>query len=174
MPSLLKIVCANIANGRFAVKRRRGVRAATMALTAAVLLGPTAAAARQPSAEAVEVIRPYVHATLPGARVGVVYMDLQNHSNERRYLSAVETTAAANVELHTHAMTDGVMRMRRVHEIALAPGAVTVLRPGGLHIMLIDLARPLPHGGRIRARLTYRDGSVAELDIPVIDSNQAK
>ena len=185
MPLAVKIGCVNIRLCRLAVKRRDAARCAfaaaspavvfaTVVLPAIVLLCP-AAAARQPSAEAITVADAYVRASLPGVSVSAMYMRLYNGGDEPRALVAAETAAAASVELHTHVMGEGgVGGMRRTHEIVLEPGAATVLRPGGAHIMLLGVKKPLSHGGRVNARLFYRDGSVSAIVAPVIDINRKR
>ena len=58
-----------------------------------------------------------------------------------------------------HSMDDGVMRMRRIPHIHLPPGQTVSLQPGGLHIMLFDLAAPLKEGDEFPLTLIFEDGS---------------
>jgi copper(I)-binding protein len=71
------------------------------------------------------------------------------------------------VELHTHIHDEGVMRMRKIEQIELPAGATTLLEPGGLHVMLIDLKQPLQDGSRIDLTLEYADGSMQQIEVPV-------
>jgi copper(I)-binding protein len=55
----------------------------------------------------------------------------------------------ASVELHETKVIDGVSRMRPVPELRLAPNGAAVLKPGGLHLMLMKPSAPLNPGSRI-------------------------
>ena len=75
------------------------------------------------------------------------------------------------VEVHEMAVVDGVMKMRRIPQLALPAGAATGLKPGGYHIMLMDLQAPVQAGSVIPVTLELRDaqGKALErtLQIPV-------
>jgi copper(I)-binding protein len=64
-------------------------------------------------------------------------------------------------------MEDGMMRMRRVDRIDLPGGAQVELMPGGLHVMLIGLKRPLVTGDEVAVTLILDDGSSRQLTAPV-------
>jgi copper(I)-binding protein len=55
----------------------------------------------------------------------------------------------ASVELHETKLVDGVSRMRPVPELRLAPNGAAVLKPGGLHLMLMKPSAPLNPGSRV-------------------------
>lgn len=61
-------------------------------------------------------------------------------------LVGVKTPAAGTVEIHQTKMEGGVMRMRRVEAIDLPAGEPVELKPGGYHVMLMQVARPLKEG----------------------------
>ena len=74
---------------------------------------------------------------------------------------AVSSPVAKRVEIHTHTMDKGVMRMRRIEAVEVHPGAPAVLRPGGNHIMLIGLTRKLIKGDSFPLTLRFaKSGSV--------------
>jgi copper(I)-binding protein len=75
-------------------------------------------------------------------------------------LTGAASPAAARVELHGTTLEAGVMRMRPVASIALPAGKPVKLAPGGLHIMLSELNRPLREGDRVPIRLSIRRGDV--------------
>lgn len=119
------------------------------------------------AADPIAVDDPYARAVPPGQPNSAVFMALTNPSGEERALVAAESPAAAVVELHTHRMDGGMMRMRRVERIALPPGERVVLEPGGRHLMLIGLQRPLAPGETVALTLTLDDGSRVPLEAPV-------
>ena len=68
------------------------------------------------------------------------------------------STSFASVELHETKMIEGVNRMRPVPELRLAPGASAVLKPGGLHLMLMKPSAPLNPGSRVVLQFELADG----------------
>jgi copper(I)-binding protein len=88
--------------------------------------------------------------------MGAVYMKLASADGDRLIGVGVPASVAAAAELH-EVVTDslGRMRMRPVTGIDLPAGRTVELRPGALHIMLLDLARPLAAGESIVVRLRF-------------------
>lgn len=132
---------------------------ATLALPATLAL-----AGGDPS---IDVIDPYVRAVPPGVPNSAAFMSLRNTRPRKNALVGVSSSVAKVAELHTHTMKDGVMSMRRIAEIPVAANATTELKPGGLHIMLIGLNRPLKAGDRIDLTLRFADGQALTLSVPV-------
>ena len=77
------------------------------------------------------------------------------------------TGAAKKAGLHTHLMKNGVMKMRPVKAIEVAPGEPTVLKPGGLHIMLKGLKAPLAEGANFPLTLTFENAGSIEIQVKV-------
>lgn len=97
----------------------------------------------------------------PGDSGGVsaAYLHVTNYGSTADRLVGVETPIAAVVELHTMQMENDVMRMRTVDGIDIAAGETIVLRPGGLHVMLLDLQVPLVEGDTENLTLVFESGS---------------
>lgn len=113
------------------------------------------------SAAAVEVAAAWARPTAPGAKVGSAYMVLHGGAVDDRLLGGGSPRAGA-VELHTHVMEGGVARMRAVPAIEVPAGGRVELKPGGLHLMLIDLKAPLRDGEVIPLKLRFaKTGEVA-------------
>lgn len=68
--------------------------------------------------------------------------------------------AYTSVELHESRVVDGINRMRAVPELRIAPDGVAVLKPGGLHLMLMEPRAPLKEGSRVAIEFTLQDGRV--------------
>lgn len=130
-------------------------------LLAVLSLGTSVAFAADVSIE-----QPFARATPPGQPNSAAFMQLSN-KGEATALVAAHSSVANVVELHTHIHDEGVMRMRKIEQIELPAGATTLLEPGGLHVMLIDLKQPLQDGSRIDLTLEYADGSVQQIEVPV-------
>jgi copper(I)-binding protein len=116
---------------------------------------------------AVMVDDPYVRAVPPGQPNSASFMTLHNVGKKDLALVSASSSAAEVVELHTHTMEDGMMRMRKVDKIDLPAEQKTSLKPGGLHVMLIGLKQKLVPGEKIGITLSFDDGSELKLDAPV-------
>jgi len=95
------------------------------------------------------------------------YAILTNTGSSPDRLLEARSDSAARVELHTHVMDAGVARMRRVEAIELPEGKSVELRPGGLHIMFLDLTRPLNAGDKVELRLFFEKAGEIKLVVPV-------
>lgn len=101
---------------------------------------------------------PYALPTPPGARSGAVYFRaLANRGSQpERLLGASCAGVARRVEIHRSRVEQDVMRMRELPALELPPG--TTLQPhhgGELHLMLLDLQRPLLNGERFELELQF-------------------
>jgi len=119
------------------------------------------------SSAAVEVLDPYVRAMPSSAVNSGAFMLLKNDSDTSVKLLSAHSDAAKVVELHTHIKEDGMMKMRQVHAIEIKANGQTELKPGGLHIMLMGLTKPLVVGESVKLVLKFNNGSVQELFLPV-------
>lgn len=119
------------------------------------------------AADPVRVDDPYARAVPPGQPNSAVFMTLTNQADADRALVSASSNVAEVVELHTHTMDNGMMRMRRIAQIDLPAGEAVVLEPGGLHVMLIGLKRQLVPGEQVTLELRYDDGSSEQLSAPV-------
>ena len=109
----------------------------------------------------------YVRAMPPGQKVTGAFMVLQNPDSSDRALIKAESDAADVVELHEHINEDGVMKMRPVKQIDIKANAKTDLKPGGYHVMLIGLKKPLNIGDKVGIQLHFDDGSQQDVEAPV-------
>jgi hypothetical protein len=109
----------------------------------------------------VTVEQAWARATPPGAKVAAGYLVVRNGGEHAERLVSVVTAAAARVETHVQERKDGVMRMREVNGYEIAPGGSLELRPGGAHLMFVQLRRPLKEGDKMPVTLEFaRAGKV--------------
>ncbi len=129
---------------------------------ALALSGGAAFAHHDVRAGALTLVHPWTRATPGGARVGGGYLTIRNAGTEPDRLLAGTMEAAGRVEIHEMATVDGVMRMRNLPAgLVIPPGGSVELRPGGFHVMFLDLNRPLRQGETLRGTLTFeRAGTV--------------
>ena len=121
----------------------------------------------QSVADSTDVVDPYVRAVPPGQQNSASFMQLTNNTAEDHALVAAESDVSEVVELHTHTMVNGMMRMRQVEKIDLPAGETVSLQPGGLHVMLIGLKQDLMPDSDVAITLIFDDGSKREITAPV-------
>jgi copper(I)-binding protein len=111
---------------------------------------------------AIQVCRPWAWATWKGARTGAAYVTIVNRGSNGDRLVSVKSPVARRAQIHLHAMAANVMRHRIMELIDVLSGQTITFAPGGLHVMLIDLAAPLEIGAKFPLILKFEHaGSVA-------------
>ncbi len=95
----------------------------------------------------VQVSDPWVRATVIAQKTSGAYMRLESKQDAR--LLSARTPVAGIVELHSMEMVDNVMRMRAVSGIDVPAGKGAELKPGGFHMMLMELKRQLREGDTV-------------------------
>jgi len=146
------------------------VSAALRRLPIALAFVAAAAFAHGSTVGDLRIDHPYATPSLPGTSNGGAYFALlENTGNTADRLLRASTPVASRVELHTMAVdAQGVMRMREVDGIALAPHAKVAMRPGmGMHLMLIGLKEPLKEGGRFPMTLEFEHAGKVEVTVVV-------
>ena len=98
---------------------------------------------------------------------GAVYLTLRNTGAAPDALVGASSAAAEVVELHETIRDGEVMRMRPIAKLDVRPGEVLEMKPGGLHIMLINLKQALRPGERVPLTLTFEHGAALALEVPV-------
>lgn len=109
-------------------------------------------AAAAVAGQAVNVSHPWVGATHPGQTVAGAYMELESPTEAA--LVTVKTPMAKSAEIHAMSMEGGVMKMRQLDKLPLPAGKVVKLGPGGYHLMLVGIKKPLKEGDKVPLALT--------------------
>jgi len=138
------------------------------ALAMPLAIANTASAQQGTAATAVTVSSPWARATPGGAKVGAAYLELSAPKGAADTLVSAKSPVAGVVELHTHTHEAGVMKMRRVETIPVAAGTKVALTPGGLHIMLMELQKPLKEGEAIDLTLVFEKAGEVVVKVPVL------
>jgi periplasmic copper chaperone A len=105
----------------------------------------------------VAIMDSWVRANAPGQSVGAAYMTLLSAQDST--MVKVEADIAGTVEIHSMSMDDGVMKMRMLEELPLKAGQQEKLAPGGFHLMLFDLKKPLAVGENVNFTLSFKDAA---------------
>ncbi len=110
--------------------------------------------------------QPWARATAPQQKVGGAYVTLTSPVDDR--LMGASSPVAGRAEVHEMTMDGQVMRMREQKDgIALPAGKPVALAPGGYHIMLMDLQKPLVAGQVIALRLRFQHAAPMDLEVKV-------
>jgi copper(I)-binding protein len=117
---------------------------------------------------AIEIEQPWARATPKGATIGAGYMKITNKGTEADRLVGGTVAFAQRFEVHSMAMEQGVMKMREVKDgLEIKPGETVELKPGGYHVMFVDLKQPLKQGDKVKVTLTFAKAGTIDLEYPV-------
>jgi periplasmic copper chaperone A len=114
----------------------------------------------------VSVEQPWTRATPPGAKVAAGFMKLKSAGAADRVVGA-SSAIAGRVEMHVTIREGEVMRMREVSSLEIPAGGSFELKPGGAHLMLMDLKRPLKKGEKVPLTLRLEKGGALALEMTV-------
>jgi len=117
------------------------------------------------AADSLKIEQPWARATPGGAKTGAAYVTLESAAPDA--LVSASTPVAEKAEVHTNMQEGGVMKMMPVEEVPLDPGKRVELKPGGEHIMLMGLKRPLKEGDHFPLTLTFRNAGKREVEVRV-------
>ncbi|MFN4341682.1 MAG: copper chaperone PCu(A)C [Azonexus sp.] len=120
------------------------------------------------AADHVAVQDPYVRLAPPNAPATGAFMVIKNQGDKDIKLVKAANPVSKVTELHTHLSEGGVMKMRPVPAIDIKAHGEAMLKPGGLHVMLIDLKAPMKEGDVVPITLTFDDGSSKQVDARVV------
>ena len=95
------------------------------------------------------------------------YLVIENRGGDPVELVAVATEAAEQTEIHVMEHKDDRMTMRRVAKLQIPAGGEVALKPGGTHLMLMELRRPLRDGDEVELVLRFGDGTERHIQMPV-------
>ena len=115
---------------------------------------------------AIKIENAYTRATVPGQQVAGGFMKIENKGTADQLISA-SSPAAGEVQLHEMAMDGNVMKMRQVKDIVLPAGGAVELKPGGLHLMFMNIKAPLAAGQTVPVKLKFAKAGEVEVKMPV-------
>ena len=141
--------------------------AAAGALSCALLIADNARAADY-NVGPIHISGPWARATPKGASSGAAYMTITNNGKTLDRVSCVSSDASAECQIHTMTMDNGVMQMRPVEGgLEIKPGETVTLKPGGLHVMLVNLKHPLEQGSTVKTTLKFDSAGSVDVDYPI-------
>ncbi len=116
----------------------------------------------------VKIENPYARATAPGQKAAGGFLKIENKGTADQLIAA-SSPVAGEMQLHTMAMDGNVMKMREVKAIDVPANGSVDLKPGGLHLMFMDIKTPLKAGEAVPVKLKFQKAGEVEIKVPVRD-----
>lgn len=111
-----------------------------------------------------EIVHPWSRQTPQGAKVAVGYLKIVNRGTQPDRLLSATGEIAGRTEVHEMAVdAKGVMTMRPVLGIEIPAGGEVELKPGGVHIMFLDLKAAKKNGERFAGSLTFEKAGTLDV-----------
>ena len=120
-----------------------------------------------PALAQVGIDQAWMRATAPGARVAGGFMTLHNKGQAPDRLVAASSPVAERVELHTHVKEGSVMKMRQVPGVDVPANGRVVLKPGGAHLMFVNIKRPIKQGENVPVTLEFEKAGKVKAEYAV-------
>ena len=112
----------------------------------------------------VQVHNPWVRASIGSQTMTAAYMELTSQQGDD--LLSASSDSAQEVQIHSMTTENGIMKMRQQPHLPIHKGQTVQLKPGGYHLMLLGLKKPLSSGEVISLRLQFASQTVV-LQVPV-------
>ena len=144
---------------------RNFLKSALVALS--VMAAASAAQAHDYKVGDLVIDHPWSRATPGGADVGVGYITVVNKGDAPDRLIGGSTPVAENVEVHSMTMEGDMMKMRKLDGLEVPAGGSVTLKPGGYHLMLIGLKKPLEEGKPFTATLNFEKAGKVDVEFKV-------
>jgi periplasmic copper chaperone A len=139
-----------------------------LALALAIAACAAPAGAHDYKAQGLLIDHPWARATPQGTTVGAGYLTVRNRGKTADRLLSAATPVAGKVEIHQMTVKDGVMTMRPVEGgIPIAPGKSVELKPGGYHLMLMDLKALLKAGENVPGSVVFEKAGKVDVEFVV-------
>ena len=137
----------------------------TLAATTLLIVAASFAFAQGAS---IQVEQPWARATPAGAGTGAVYLTITNKSHDADRLLGASSDVAEKLQIHEMKVVNGTMEMREVSGGLPVPASGSVeLKPGGYHVMLIGLKKPLKAGETIPLTLDFEKAGKVSITVPI-------
>jgi hypothetical protein len=128
-------------------------------------LSPTRA--QSGAAAPITVEHAWARATPGKVTTGGAYMTLVDRGATPDRLVGVSTPVAGKAELHMSMQDGGIMKMHAVAGVTVEPGHTTELKPGGYHVMLLELSQPLKEGDSFPMTLMFEKAGSIQVTVKI-------
>jgi periplasmic copper chaperone A len=131
------------------------------------LLVLLAALVAMPAAAQIKIDNPWARATAPGAKIAAGYMVIRNGGAPADRLIGASSPAAERVEMHVTIKDGDVFRMREVKGYDIPAKGSFELKPGGAHLMFVNIKAPFKEGQKIPALLRFEKAGEVKTEFHV-------
>lgn len=138
-----------------------------IALATAVFCAATAVYAADTKVGNLKIDDAWIRSGQTGQMTGA-FMEIKNKGAADK-LVAASSNAAKVTELHASDTTNGVMTMRKIDSMEIPADGELKLKPGGYHIMLIGLNRPLVAGEMLPIKVKFENAGEVTVQAKVKD-----
>jgi periplasmic copper chaperone A len=152
--------------------KKTPVRILMIAFASVSFLGLAACGSGSESNETrptIEVRRQWARSSPAATTIGAAYMTLQSDVDDELVEASVQKSVAMLTEVHEIVMVDGAMKMQQVSSVPVVAGTATELKPGGYHIMLMQLAKPLKTGESFQVTLSFAKAGDVVVEVPIME-----
>jgi len=117
---------------------------------------------------AIKISAPWARATPKSAPVGGGYLKITNTGSTPDRLIGGSTSISGHLEVHEMSMNGGTMKMRPLtNGLEIKPGETVELKPGGSHIMFVQLKGQLQQGQHFKATLEFEKAGKVDVDFAI-------
>lgn len=107
----------------------------------------------------------WARTTPPGAKMGAIYLVIDNGSKKSDRLLKLRTSVATSAEVHRTEVVDGIARMREVAVLHIDAGERIEFKPGGYHVMLSGLYKAMVEGQTFELELVFEGAGPRKITI---------
>lgn len=139
---------------------------AILASAILVCAAPSISLAQDAKVSSITITGAYTRATVPGQAAAGGFMKITSNGGADQLISA-SAPVSNDVQLHIMKMDGNVMQMREVKQIEVPANGAVELKPGGLHLMFMNIKAPLKAGDVIPVKLKFAKAGEVEVKMPV-------
>jgi copper(I)-binding protein len=127
----------------------------------------TSAMATEYKAGSIEIMSPWSRATPKGAQTAIGYMTIKNNGTTTDRLIDGSIYVADTFELHSMVMENGIAKMRELKDVEIKAGQTIEFKPGGSHVMFVNLKHPLSKGEHVKGALIFEHAGTVQIEYDV-------
>ncbi|HEY0834218.1 MAG TPA: copper chaperone PCu(A)C [Azospirillum sp.] len=136
-------------------------------IAALALLASVPANAETVRAGGIVVEQAWARATAPAAKTGAAYLTIRNTGPQADRIASLAAPVAGHVMAHETKQEGDVLKMHETGPLALPPGGALDMKPGGTHVMLMDLEGGLKPGQEFPLTITFEKAGKVEVPVKV-------
>ncbi|KHT44878.1 copper chaperone PCu(A)C [Vibrio sinaloensis] len=123
--------------------------------------------AHEYTANSMQIDHPWSREAPPNATVIAGFFQFKNLASEDDFLISASTPISDHVEIHTHEMADGVMKMKKIDSVRIGSMKTVMFEPGGYHLMIFNPKKSYQQGERFPMTLQFKHAGKVEVELAV-------